>query len=553
MLLKKIARIVLYVLVTLALLLLIVQIVINQYINKHLADNLKEQVHTTTKGEYTLNIRNASVNLFERSIVLEDIGFIPSPCDNCQRVRYKVEATSISLSEIDVWKYIRKKSVSAGVLNCESLSISIYQADKVLKDTAAAKISLYKILSKNLKELAIKNISVTDIRLKVFKAGNDSLQILLSDDSDIEIQKFLFNKQVDSIGRLFLADKFSMSMRTFSYSLPSGLYAIKGKNMTASYSDSLLTVDSIQLVPKFARKDFNEAAGKQSSRKKLALSAISFNKMDLNLFIEHNWFISKSLVVEKLNLDLYLDKNAEFKPKRKPSIQEAIRSIPFFIKIDSIFLKNANIVYDLLPRGAKQSGRITFNNMSTTLVGLRNDTASYTSESKLKLKIRCLVLNKAKLTGEYVFPLNTIQNVFDCSGKASNISLTEFNSMLENSASISVKSGKLDTMYFSFHSNGQKTKGSMKFLYHDLNVELINRDNKKQGLKKKLLTFVANKFVVINENPRKGEGPRVTQIEYEYYPYKAIFYNTWKSLQSGILPAIGIKNTEEFLKKSDAR
>lgn len=544
MLLKKIARISLYVFISLILILLLVQVSVNFYINKRLANDLKEQVSEATHGQYTLNIEAAGLSFLNRSIAFDNIEFIPADCKECHIARYKVTAKSISVDGIDVWNYIKHKSISASSLNFEDLSINIYQAKRLItkKDTVAKRLSLYKILSKNLTELTVRNINVTNTKLRIFKADNDSVEVMLSDDNDISIEKFLFNSRVDSMGRLFLADKISMSMKTFSYSLPTGLYTIKGKNMVASYSDSLLTIDSLELLPNFSKKTFSKAAGKQVSRVKLNLSGITFSNMDLDLFIEHNWFISKKLEIETMGLNVYRDLNAEFKPKRQPSMQQILRSIPFVVKIDTVKINNSNIVYAHLAKEKEQPGKITFNHLKGLITGLENDTASFTNNSHMVMRLNASFMNKAHISAKYVFPLNTATEVFDCSGKLTNMSMTDLNNMLENTISVSIKSGMIDTMSFAFHANDQRSKGTMKFLYHDLKVELLNKDDKKQNLKKKIMSYLANEFVINDQNPKKGQPPTITDIGYERYPYKFLFYYTWKTLQSGILPAIGIKN-----------
>ncbi|MGZ4091197.1 MAG: hypothetical protein ACXVNO_10790, partial [Bacteroidia bacterium] len=544
----------LYVLLGIIALFLALQLAINFYINKRLADNLQQQVKEATHGKYRLDLKNASVNFFNRSITLNKISFVPEKCDSCVMARYKIEANSVSLSGINIWHYLTTKSMSASSLDFDALSMAIYQAKHInVDDTAAPRLSLYKILSKDLKELVISQINVTDTRICVYEAGNDSLQVMFSDDSDIHIEKFLFNKKVDSTGRLFLADKLILTMKTFSYSLPNGLYTLKGKKMTASYSDSLLSVDSLELKSNFAKKDFNDAAGHQASWIKLKLSNILFERMNLNLFIEQNWFISKKLIIDKMLLETYRDKNAEFKHQVKPSVQEIIRKIPFLVNVDTIDVKSSDVITTIIAKGKNRVGQVSFNRMNGTITNVRNDTNVNIHKGEIRMKISGWFLNKGKFVVLYVFPLNTNKVVFDCSGRLVNMPLAEINNMIENSADISVKSGQLDTMSFSFHANDKESRGTMKFLYHDLNVDLLNKDDKKQNLKKKILSFVTNKFVIIDANPSKGEANRITQINYERYPYKTFFYYTQKSLESGILPAIGIKHADEMLKRTDDR
>lgn len=552
MVLKKIARILIILFVVLFVILFSAQLYINYYLKNKLAGHLQEQVDIATKHQYNLKIGATNVSIFNRSIDFDDIEFVPKPCNGCKVARYKIIAKNISLDGIGLMNFIKRKSISATSLSFTDIAINIYQSKTrpVKTDTSNVRLSLYKIISKKVNELAIENIRISNTKLKLFK--NDSTEVLFSDENDIYISKFLVNSRIDSLERLFVADKFNFNMKTFSYVLPDKLYTIKGKNLTASYADSLVSVDSLELVPNFNKDKFSDVAGKQVSRVKLNSAGVVFSKMNVQLFLEHNWFLAKKLDINALNLNVYRDKNPDFKPVKSISVQEVIRKIPFLIIIDTVKVNNSDIIYEHLAKGTKQAGKIYFNNLNGTITGLRNDSNSYTdNKAKLKLRARAKFMNKGKLTVLYEFPLNTVKEVFHCSGKLVNMDMKELNMMLENTVFASIESGRLDTMAFSFNANDQRSKGWMKFLYHDLKVQLINRDDKKQTLKKKILSFLADKFIINDSNPQKGKAPLITDIAYERYPYKFLFYYTWKSLQTGILPALGVKHSEKFINKSD--
>lgn len=553
MLFKKIARISIYVFLSLILILAVLQIILSFYINKRLADDLKERVEIATKHKYSLYLGSASVSVFNRSIVLEDVRFVPKACKDCGLARYRVTAANISLEGVSIIQYLRNRSISASSLTFNDIAINIYQAKRILADgdTTDIQFSLYKVISKKVNELAIESININNTKLKIFT--NDSSEVLYSDENNIEVSKFLVNERVDSLSRIFTADKFSITMKTFNYKLPGGLYNMKGKNLVASYNDSLLTVDSLELVPIFNKKDFSDAAGKQVSRIKLNTSGVGFSGMNVQMFLEHNWFLAKKMDVNTMNLNVFRDKNADFIPKESISVQELLRKIPFLILLDTIKVNNADIVYEHLAKNTKKSGKVSFNKLNGTITNFRNDSLSFKSDKKLKMKVNSMFMNKGKLTALYEFPLNTTKEVFYCKGKLVNMSLTELNNMLENTVFVSIKSGELDTLSFAFNATDKESKGKMKFLYHNLKIELLNRDNKKQNLKKKIMSYFANRLLINDQNPKNGNAPLITDIGYKRYPYKYLFYYTWKSLQSGIMPAIGIKNADVLLKQSDAR
>jgi hypothetical protein len=83
--------------------------------------------------------------------------------------------------------------------------------------------------------------------------------------------------------------------------------------------------------------------------------------------------------------------------------------------------------------------------------------------------------------------------------------------------------------------------GTVKMLYEDLKVALLEKDKGATELdKKSLMSFLAN-FVIKNDNPRGNEDPRIAQVHWERDPNRSLFNLCWKSLFKGIKETVGVK------------
>lgn len=548
MVFKKIARFILFALLGIVALLLIVQITFNVYINKRLVRYLVEQVSTTTESKYALSLNSIHLDLLTRTVTLDSLKFLPTnKCKNCIETQYGITADKISLDGLGVIAYLRHKRAEAERVEFSNLAINIYLGNKSFQEKPAKKdslkqmsFSLYSVLSKKLSALTIKAIDINNAKIRMYSSLDLPEQLFVSEKNNIDIRNLTVNETVQNLNRIFLADTFNISMKTFSYQLNKGMYTLLGKNLNASYTDSLLTIDSLTLAPNYDRKTFSDVAGKQVSRTDLHTGKVSFKKMDVKLFIEHNWFVAKELSIDDLFLDVFRDKNIAFKAERKPSLQELIRKIPFFISIDSAKINNANVAYEDLAAGSKKPGKITFNQLNGVITGLQNDTTLYTDDTRLKLDASCLFMNKGKLLAFYSFAMKTPKEIFTCTGKLGPMPLDAVNPMMEYSGHIRVKSGMVDSLSFVFNANGDHSTGRLKFLYHDLGIQLLDKTDTESDTKHRLLTFIAEKFIIEDQNPAKGKT-RITDIHFQRDPYRMFFYYTWKSVQSGLMPAIGLK------------
>lgn len=552
--LKKIARIVLYLLLLSVIVVVLLQSSIRIFVNDRLQTYIQTQVSNFTQGRYTLLVDDVKISLINHSIVINNIKLLPVKlCSDCDNARYGVTADRISLKGVGIWSYLSNKSVNADNLVFDNLSICIYQGKAGLPkkeaDSMKRNFSIYPLLGPKFKSLLVKNIEISNAKIHIFKNTDSINSIFSSEENFIGVKNFALNSTVERLNRLFIADTFSVKMKTFTYHLGNGLYTMAGKNLSTSYSDSVLTIDSLELIPNYKKKEFGQVVGYQVSRVNIVSKQVRFVKMDVKLFLEHNWFISEKLYLDGFTVHVFRDKNMPFKNIVRPSVQQLIRKIPFFISVDSIMINDGDITYEDLGEGANKAGKVNFTKMNGVITGLQNDTTIYNEKSILKLDATCLLMGKGNLTAAYRFPLITDKEVFTCSGKLGTMPMSYINAFVEAGPRIAIRDGIIDSAVFNFTANEFSSAGKMKFVYHDLRIELLNKDNDGSSAKKQFFTFVAQKFVLHEQNPDRNKPLRVTDISFERNPYRFFFYYTWQSLLSGIKPALGVPKNMKIKSK----
>jgi hypothetical protein len=261
--------------------------------------------------------------------------------------------------------------------------------------------------------------------------------------------------------------------------------------------------------------------------------------MWVKMLFENNRFIARSLTVYDLSILAYRDKNIPRNKRSGKSVQQLIRSIPVSTAIDTIRLKNAKITYQEVPEGSKKAGELFFNGIHGTITGLNNF-----HSSALEVKAFCKIMNQGNFRVQYHFPLNTDKMVFDCVGRLDDFPLKTLNPILENNARVLVKDGITDSLIFSFHADEKAASGKMKFVYHSLKIELLSK-NMKSGIIQDLFSMLAHKFFLKENNPSGKKPVRITQIHYTRDPSRFFLNYSWKSLLSGIKPAIGLKGSKD--------
>jgi hypothetical protein len=276
--------------------------------------------------------------------------------------------------------------------------------------------------------------------------------------------------------------------------------------------------------------------------------------MNVTTFFERFWFIAGLAKIKGLSISAYRDKNDLRKPGKAVSVRHLLKKIPFYTILDSMQIENARVTYEEVAEGAELPGIILFNHISALLTGVTTDSAFYSKYSFLELNSSSKLMNEGRLTVRMRFPLNTGEMVFHCSGKLTEFPMKAMNPMLTPAERISIKGGMTDSMIFSFDANNKESKGIMKFVYHDLKIEFLNK-NEKTGILQDFLAFLTHQFILKEDNPAGKKPVRVTQIRYRRDPSRFMFNYSWKSLLSGIKPAIGVpdRNLKKLEKRIDKR
>jgi len=551
---RKFIRVSGYVLLFFILVFVISAITLNVYFNKKIVENAKEQISKATHNEYALSLDGLSINLFNNTITIKNLTIAPSKIETHSKAQYVFKAKVLRIIGFSILSYLKKHDLLIDRVEFEEPQIAIFQGYERLpkknKDSPEKNFSLYTAFSKTLNSVSIGYIDIMNSRFNIYKNGTDSSSVFSTNNNSISIKNFTVNSETDKKNRLFFAEKFEVVMNTFSYNFGSGLYTLFGKRLYASYVDSTLIVDSLKLVPNFSKKEFADAAGHQISRVKIISSKVSFQKMDVKLFFEYNWLVIHKVDIAGCFIDVYRDNSLPLKHIVRPCIQAILKGLPFFVAVDSIEMKNGEAVYEDLNPDLISTGKISINKISAIITGVQNDTSSYSKKSSIKAKFDGYFMNKGKFIETFTFPLNTTNEFFYCSGSLTNMPMTAFNPMIQRTKHISIKSGQLDKASFSFVANENSSNGKMKFMYHDLKIEPMNKSEEKVGLIAKLKKFLLNKLIIKDSNPGKNGLVRVSKIHAEHNPYRFFPYYSIQSILSGIAPAIeGKKMVRRIQKK----
>lgn len=528
-------------------------ILFNCYFNKKIIEVAKEQFSKSTNHEYALSIDDIKINLFNQSITVHNLEITSLKKTNNPKSHYAFKAKVLRLIDFSIISYLKEKNLLVDRVEFEESQISVFQGyEKVSKyKLSPPKSELPKKtnFSKKLNSILISKINIANSKINFYKYGELSSPFFTSNNNNISVKNFSLNLKASKKTEMLTMGKAELVINNFHYNLDDGLYTIYGKRLYACYNDSILTIDSLKIIPNFNKKEFAQKAKFQTSRAEIITSKIKFEKMAYDLL-----FNDKKLNIHKVELigcaiDVFRDNTYPLGHITRPSLQYMVKNLPFFVSIDTIEMKHGALNFEAITPASSPIGKITISNMNITLAGIQNDTTTYIENQSINAVLKGCVLKQGYFTETYTFPLKSTEELFYCSGIMSAMPMTSFNPMIQATKHLSILSGQLDFVSFSFVANANSSNGAMKLVYHDLKVKMLDDHAKNNGIKQKLKTLLMNKFIVEDSNPKQNSAIRISKIHTEHNPYRYFINYSMRSVLSGVESAIIGEETSKWLKK----
>jgi hypothetical protein len=102
-----------------------------------------------------------------------------------------------------------------------------------------------------------------------------------------------------------------------------------------------------------------------------------------------------------------------------------------------------------------------------------------------------------------------------------------------------VTEGRLDSARFQYSVEHDVAVGEVEVLYHDLKVEVVDKNTHKPGLSQLLQSTINNSFTLRRDNPRSAKKPALSIAVRRQRPPDASFLRLlWSNIRYGLLTTL---------------
>jgi len=315
-------------------------------------------------------------------------------------------------------------------------------------------------------------------------------------------------------------------------------------NLSFSKPGQSLSVDSVSFHPVKSRDEFVSASKWQTDYITLKTGKVSVSKFDLDQYLEDSVFRSGNITIDQPYFTSYRDKTPPFHAGIiKPLATKLIQKIPFKISIDTILISNGTAVYTELNDKTKETAVIPVTRMSGDIFPIKNYGLTPTDSFRIRLNGYLLDSGWIRLRTRESY-LDSLSG-FLITLRMQPQSMLYLNKILPALTSVKLQSGYLDTLTMRAVGQEYLSLGEMRMYYHDLKVQFLkNGSEEKKRFLQGLMTFIANSFVIKNENKKR--------VGVVYFPRlrDRSFINYYiKIVTSGVASSVGAKKNKRLMRR----
>lgn len=374
--------------------------------------------------------------------------------------------------------------------------------------------------------------------MKVSGLGKDSSELYLK-----ELSLEHLAVQAQQHHREWLRNSPHFHLKEFSGEFISSKDHFYWQQLRYQHPLNLLSVDSFSYTPVQDRDTYIATHPYQTDYIQLQTGKITIHHPNLHGYFKDTLAHIATVHVHQPTISVYRDK----RPPRKPNVIRplpvtAIKNIALKLRVDSVLVHNGYVRYEELSEKTGKPGIISIRQLNASLANIKSYDHHHTDS--LKLHADAYLIDSIRVNLRLHESYTDTLAAFHMTTRVSQANLVHLNKVVEPLASVKIRSGHLDSLTLRAIGREYLSYGEMHMMYRRLNVQILKGgDEQKKSFVTKMITFVANSFVIRSRNQRK-----TGIIYFERLRDRSIFNYMIKMLLSGASSSVGAQSNKKYMK-----
>ena len=521
---------------------------------KALVKEASDSLYTLTFDTLDMNLALGNVTLTRAALradtqVYTQLEARQLAADN----RYDIQVDELKITRFHILDMLRDKKLNIQSIILDRPQIQLLHTYHAYNDTLQLpkpKQSLYDRVKKLFTTIQVGEVHVANAGITYLKQDEGEQHPFKLDSVQIHVHDILLDEQsAEDTTRLYYTKDIQATVPGFAYTFANGLYRAKFDALKINTAQQQLFITNITYQPLLPKTSFYKKLGQNKTRTDLHIDTLLLEKLDFVKLIEKQQTIARAAYLIHGHAKLYGDKRYPKKPVNQigQAPHQKLMHIKQLIHIDSVFVKNMDVVYGEMSPKYQREGEISFDKVYGTLSNVTNDTTALLNDKFMRADLWTKVMNQGNLHVQFTFDMLSKKGDYHYKGTLGAMQATAFNRVLDPLLNVGIASGNIRGIRFDVNGTDYRSRGTFQFDYNHLAIALKNDPHKKPRKKStiKIASFIINKVIINDSNPDANEKYHVGTIDYARVAEDTFFKNIWQSLLEGIKQTTGISKERE--------
>jgi hypothetical protein len=300
--------------------------------------------------------------------------------------------------------------------------------------------------------------------------------------------------------------------------------------------DKTLVVDSFRYAPNLSRSAFMAQLPFEKDYMTINTGTMVFKGLDMQRFENDSAIIVETANIERPQINIYRDKRLPDAPKtRKYFPGSMVSKLAKEVSIPVINISNGAVSYTEKHDKTGEEGTLQLDNLNGTIKNIRN--RGFAKKDSLRIDLHAILMNAAPLHLQIKESYLDTASGFDMQLAIEPFAMPALNPVMTPLAGINIQRGHVDSLRVHATANEEFAVGKIDMHYRDLGIRLTSGTSTGRGnIKQRIMTFIANTFVIKNNNNKTGIIFHVRKKDKSFFSYLL------KIAMDGIGSSVGAAN-----------
>ena len=452
----------------------------------------------------------------------------------------KLEVTGVSTPQALLSKQIKGRAV---LIHSPRIDISLPPKDKTSDSGPAPDLPqiIYREVLAKIQNIQIDSLLLENIDLVLRNATNGRPKFTLGGFSADLTGILIDSAHLYDSSRVLFAENIHLHCGEFSLASADKQYDYHFRGMDYNSANDLFQVASIEMQPKLSEEAFALAFLYSKDRMHFQFTGLRIAHID-RMALFHQRLVAEDVQIAKSDLRIFRDisRPHDSVDRTDKFPQDALMALPLPMYVKTINMPSAYIEYKEKNAKSGKSGKVIFSRVHASLHNVTNIPARVKADNKMVLDFNSMFLDKAPFQTTITMLLGDPAGRFSLHATMGALSGPDLNVLIMPMGLARIDRGKINGLTYDLNADHKAAKGKLVFLYQDIKVALLKKDNSDDGFKTRFLPTLAAGLLVKDSNPSHGET-RHADVDFQRDRYKSIFNVMWKSMFSGVKEIAGMK------------